>query len=690
MTDQRTPPPSSSTTSIRANATSDAILPLLPSRLSQLAYWLAAQVVNGLLIAVFWALLAVVLLLLGCEWPNAIGYGFLLAFFGSFAFRALVVHSLGPTWTRRIPGLTSYAPSIEQPVSGTESFREAVETVVFVVVLVLLLKSFVAEAFVIPTGSMAETLLGYQKMITCPSCGHRFPVNASREVERSRNGHTTFIHGCTCPNCRLRINLLRPEEIERRPPQDRASILDPGYVLPEWVPAIIRFFTNGPRSGDRVLVSKYPYDLPGSKPQRFDVVVFKFPGDDQDGPFPSTGPFKDQVPINYIKRLIGLPGETIAIHRGKLFVLPPELSPKYPEDEQARQDPSKAIQMWRSRGKDWLHHNDERARALFDQGKFQILRKPADVVLAMRRLVYDNDHPAKDLSGPEHVRWLAPAEGGWTENAPKREFLFSGSPETRWLRYRHVLREAGGKPQLITDFMGYNSNVPNDSGEPGENWATDLILECQVQADQAEGKLVLEVSRGPSRFQAEFDFAANSCTLYRLRDGEKPESLGTAATPALARGSVTLRLANVDDRLLVWVNNKLPFGQGVEYPVSSRLAPTTHNDLDRPASVGASGGRFTVRHLKLYRDTYYTVNSSLPDVSSHGLEGFQVSNPATFANWSRAPIGTYYVQPGHYLCLGDNSVASSDGRTWGLVPERLMLGRAVMVYFPFTRFGPIR
>ncbi len=55
--------------------------------------------------------------------------------------------------------------------------REVFETIVFVVVLVLMLKLFVAEAFVIPTGSMAQTLWGYQKDVTCPKCGHRFPVS---------------------------------------------------------------------------------------------------------------------------------------------------------------------------------------------------------------------------------------------------------------------------------------------------------------------------------------------------------------------------------------------------------------------------------------------------------------------------------------------------------------------------------
>src|SRR5262249_27581093 len=45
----------------------------------------------------------------------------------------------------------------KHPPHPRDPARESVETIVFVVVLVLLLKLFVTEAFVIPTGSMAET-----------------------------------------------------------------------------------------------------------------------------------------------------------------------------------------------------------------------------------------------------------------------------------------------------------------------------------------------------------------------------------------------------------------------------------------------------------------------------------------------------------------------------------------------------
>ena len=76
----------------------------------------------------------------------------------------------------------------------------------------------------------------------------------------------------------------------------------------------------------------------------------------------------------------------------------------------------------------------------------------------------------------------------------------------------------------------------------------------------------------------------------------------------------------------------------------------------------------TVQNIKVMRDIYYTRRSN--------------------ADYAKADI--YYVQPGHYLCLGDNSAQSSDSRKWGTVPERLMLGKAVFVFFPVNRIGFIK
>ncbi|EDY81528.1 signal peptidase I, putative [Verrucomicrobiia bacterium DG1235] len=46
------------------------------------------------------------------------------------------------------------------------------------------------------------------------------------------------------------------------------------------------------------------------------------------------------------------------------------------------------------------------------------------------------------------------------------------------------------------------------------------------------------------------------------------------------------------------------------------------------------------------------------------------------------------VPEGHFLAIGDNSHNSSDGRVWGYVPAEAVVGRPIMIYYPFTsRFG---
>ena len=558
------------------------------------------------------------------------------------------------------------------------SGREVVETVVFVVVLVLLLKSFAAEAFVIPTGSMAETLLGYQKMVTCPSCGHKFPVNCSSEVEPQEDRPRVPVNGCTCPNCRQLIRLVDKDRREGRPPRsgpqndvdgDRGvveyrEIEDPGWS-----------------SGDRVLVGKFFDAARALMPHRLSVVVFKYP----------KGPQKAQVAMNYIKRLTGLPGETIAVCGGNLYFLSPARSPRY---DDSGVPPKK---LWQA---DHMHANDEQAVKLFTTGAFEIVRKPPEVVLAMMRLVYDNDHQADDLQGTEWQRWY-PRSDAWEvlENGKGfRHGTREGTPGADWLHYRHRLRGNAGRDTLITDFMGYNSgeNLQWDplqnrwdgrgADRNGVNWVGDLILECEVTIDKPEGNLILQLVRGGEIFQAAWDLSSDKglCTLSRQPAKGAREELERKPTK-LRKGKYRLRFANVDQRLTVWVDNELPFGDGVAYNVAQPWTVSPEPADLRPASIGVESGSLSVRKVKLFRDTYYTRKANLGDVDVSDW-----SDPRAWGDLKNLPVLTLYVQPGHYLCMGDNSLASSDGRDWGLVPERLMLGRALLVYYPFSRAGRIR
>src|SRR5262249_30132091 len=133
--------------------------------------------------------------------------------------------------------------------------------------------------------------------------------------------------------------------------------------------------------------------------------------------------------------------------------------------------------------------------------------------------------------------------------------------------------------------------------------------------------------------------------------GEKPLTIRSASgevqeaskpTP-LKQGKHHVRLANVDDRLTLWVDSELPFGDGVEHQASAFLGPRK-NDLE-PASIGARGAALSVSGLKLWRDTYYTVNVS----SSSDVHIDNWKDPSQWGVLKDPPCKSMYVWPGHYL-----------------------------------------
>ncbi len=78
-----------------------------------------------------------------------------------------------------------------------------------------------------------------------------------------------------------------------------------------------------------------------------------------------------------------------------------------------------------------------------------------------------------------------------------------------------------------------------------------------------------------------------------------------------------------------------------------------------------------------------------------GSEAFEANSeqqgryPGYQASGMLAPGETVSVGPDEFFALGDNSPNSEDGRVWGFVPEKDVIGRPLMIYYPFTRrWGP--
>ncbi len=83
------------------------------------------------------------------------------------------------------------------PGSRPAAIRETVESVIIAFVLAFLFRTFEAEAFVIPTGSMAPTLMGKHKDLECPMCHFRYQVSASDNQE---NNEPAVVYRCDLPD----------------------------------------------------------------------------------------------------------------------------------------------------------------------------------------------------------------------------------------------------------------------------------------------------------------------------------------------------------------------------------------------------------------------------------------------------------------------------------------------------------
>jgi signal peptidase I len=142
-----------------------------------------------------------------------------------------------------------------------------VPTLFMLAVVFLVVRPYALEAFVIPTYSMAPTLVGWHKNGTCPHCGQPVFIPAASPSEFMQHRFQVHDTWGICSQC------FRPSE------QDD--------VISETIAA------------DRIMVNKL------MTPRRWDVIVFRLP---------------ENPSMKYAMRLVGLPGEEVFIKEGAIWV----------------------------------------------------------------------------------------------------------------------------------------------------------------------------------------------------------------------------------------------------------------------------------------------------------------------------------------------------------------------------------
>ena len=374
--------------------------------------------------------------------------------------------------------------------------RPTVEFLAGLMMGVLMFRTFAAEAYIVPTGSMAPTLLGMHLEVTCTGCGLSFAVGMDEQGHRAR---------AVCPNCGT-------DDLNRAPTAER--------------------------NGDRLLVQKHLFDW--RPPRRWEVAVFQNPAE------PSQA---------YVKRVVGLPGESILIAGGDVYA------------------------------------------------NGRIARKTLDEQRAVRVLVYDHGFLPADVG--RYPRWSfrhgdrgAILASGWRAAGTRfvHEPAGEGGDQADWLEYRHwdVDREGYGP---VRDFTPYNGGELR-----GENRVSDLMIEALVTARQGVGALLVRIQGGADHFVMTIPISGHD-PLRAERNGRALPITMTNPARASWNHSRRLEASWVDRRLTVALDGEPLFDPiDIDDPTPGPDPGPTQS----PLALGVMGGGVEVADLRVHRDVYYT------------------------------------------------------------------------------------
>lgn len=291
-----------------------------------------------------------------------------------------------------------------------------------------------------------------------------------------------------------------------------------------------------PWTGDKILVNKLAYDF--GEPDRWDVIVFKFP---------------DNVAKNYIKRVVGLPGESLWVRDGDVYI------------------------------------------------NGQIARKPWPVQDAMWRRCSDSGEVTVRESGVARRMWVADAPEYWTLEDHLFEVDARHSPYAQMLEYNHDIM-AYEERQLLDS----RSHVPPSTSS---DVMARFVLEPRKLVGDVRARFIVEAVQGIAtevdQWQIILPLADGECLPHLKRWGDHVKK-GKAYRLKAGHGTL-VEVCNVDRTILVRLGGREVLRHEYDPPASKRYLYQKRG-FSRRAEVliGSKGGHVLFRDPGLYVDVFYT------------------------------------------------------------------------------------
>ncbi len=313
--------------------------------------------------------------------------------------------------------------------------------------------------------------------------------------------------------------------------------------------------------------------------------------------------------------------------------------------------------------------------------------------------------------------WQSPwsaAEGAWqiegrrnyrlTGSGGRIAFDFSRQRQrlAGWYAYNQFTQRGPGQP--IEDVRIAATLVPDADG-------ASMSMHTTARLDQVEH------DAQPIRLTAAItaDGAATIAATDPTAPGQQRVLVSGQTQPFKAGRANRVELWYVDQQVSLWINGRrlLEWSFALPYEALFNRQPLASNQYPQVA-IAVAGSPATLHAVEVDRDVSYTSSSS-PAPAAAGRAALLKS-----ASGQRKG-GPLEIEPDQFFCLGDNSPLSNDGRFWrevnpgvedallaghknkvGIVPRKLMIGRAFFVYYPapfppspekiglFPNFGEIR